>query len=222
MKQKIALVTGGSRGIGSAIVTHFRDMGYHVIAPSRVEMDLSDMKSIETFCSKIDKNIDVVVNNGGINVIATLDKLADDVFDEMLQVNLKAPLKIIQCLENKLGDGNGGHIVNISSIWGFVSKEGRCGYTAAKTAIIGITRTLALELAPKNILVNAVAPGFVNTELTKQNNTPEEISEIEKMIPIGRMAEPLEVAKLVYFLASDDNTFMTGQTILIDGGYTCK
>ena len=140
----------------------------------------------------------------------------------MIQINLKAPIAIVRALEHKLVSNRISHIVNVSSIWGFVSKEGRCGYAAAKTGIIGTTRTMALELGKYNVLVNAVAPGFVNTELTKQNNTPDEIRQIERMIPIGHMAEPEDIARFVYFLSSEENTFITGQTMLIDGGYTCQ
>lgn len=222
MNKKVALVTGGSRGIGLAIVAQFMNKGFDVLAPTRKDMNLNDMSSIESYCAQITGNVDVIINNAGINTIATLEYLDDRTFDEMLQINLKAPLKIIQCLKGQMGKTDIGRIVNVSSIWSYISKEGRCGYTAAKTAINGITRTLALELAKDNILVNAVAPGFVNTELTRQNNSQEEISQLVKLIPLGRMAESSEIANLIYFLSSEANTFITGQTILIDGGYTCK
>lgn len=219
---KTALITGGSRGIGKAIADLFRERGIQVIAPTRQEMNLSDNKSIEAFCASIEGPIDIIVNNAGINTIATLDELSEDKLDDMIQINMKAPIRIVQCLKDKLTSNKISHVVNVSSIWGFVSKEGRCGYASAKTGIIGTTRTMALELGRYNVLVNAIAPGFVNTELTKQNNSPEEIAKIEKMIPIGHMAEPEEIAKFVYYLSSDENTFITGQTILIDGGYTCQ
>ena len=219
---KRVLITGGSRGIGKAIADLFRERRWEVLAPTRQEMNLSDSQSIADYCASLDGTIDAIVNNAGINNIATLDKLGEDLFGEMLQVNLKAPVQIVRCLQDKLKKNSIAHVVNVSSIWGFVSKEGRLGYAAAKTGIIGATRTMALELGRDNVLVNAVAPGFVNTELTKQNNTPDQIAEIESKLPLGRMAEPEEIAKFVYFLASDENTFITGQTILIDGGYTCQ
>ena len=219
---KRVLITGGSRGIGKAISELFRERGWEIIAPTRQEMDLSNSQSITDYCKSIDGPLDAVVNNAGINNIAMLDSLTDDLFGEMLQVNLKAPVQIVRCLQHKLIENKIGHIVNVSSIWGFVSKEGRMGYSAAKSGIIGVTRTMAIEFGKHNVLVNAVAPGFVNTELTQKNNTPEQISQIEANLPLGRMADPKEIAKFVYFLCSDENTFITGQTILIDGGYTCQ
>ncbi|MDR0605723.1 MAG: SDR family oxidoreductase [Bacteroidales bacterium] len=219
--EKTALITGGSRGIGLEIVKVFEKHAYKVLAPTREEMDLRDHNSIVAYCEKLDKTIDVIVNNAGINAIATIENLNNEVFQDMIQVNLLAPLTIIQFFKEKMRQNSIGRIVNISSIWSAVSKTGRGGYAATKSAINSITKTLSIELAP-NILINAVAPGFVNTELTRQNNSPEEIKNITSSIPMGRLAEPAEIARLVYFLASENNTYITGQTVFIDGGYTCK
>ena len=219
---KVALITGSSRGIGKAIANKFEINGYKILTPSRSEMNLLDNSSIEAYCNKIEADIDVIIDCAGINTIATLDLLNDKDLNSMLQINLLAPLKIIQQLNDKMAGNFIGHIVNISSIWSVVSKEGRCAYSATKAAINGITRTLALELSPKNILVNSVAPGYVNTELTKKNNSLAEISNIKSLIPLQRLAEPEEIANLVYFLASDQNTYITGQTIIIDGGFVCR
>lgn len=220
--EKIALITGSSRGIGKAITQKFKLNGFKLLTPSRYEMDLNNNSSIEAYCSKIENDLDVIINCAGINMVAPLNKLEDDALNSMIQINLLAPLKIIQCLNNKMGKKSLGHIVNISSIWSLISKEGRSGYSATKAGINGITRTLALEFAPKNILINSVAPGYVNTELTKQNNSPEEIERIKSLIPLKRLADPDEIANLVYFLSSELNTYITGQTITIDGGYICN
>lgn len=219
--RKTALVTGASRGIGRAVAEWFRRDGYEVLTPTRNEMDLRNAASIAAWCSRVER-VDVLVNNAGINTIASLAELGDDALEEMLQVNLKAPLQIVRGLEGKIGGDRPGRIVNLSSIWAFVSKEGRCGYTATKSAVRGVTQTLALELAPRNILVNAVAPGFVDTELTRQNNTPDQIATLAEAIPLGRLAEPEEIARLVGFLGSEQNTYITGQTLVIDGGYICR
>jgi len=220
--ERVVLITGGSRGIGKSIADKFKSKGFQVLIPSRNEMNLADNSTIESYCSSIKCEIDVIINCAGINTIATLNELKDMDLGSMIQIDLFAPLKIIQCLNGKMGKTRTGYVVNISSIWSFVSKEGRIGYTAAKSAINGVTRTLALEYATNNILVNSVAPGYVNTELTKQNNSETEIANISSLIPLKRLAEPEEIANLVYFLSSEDNTYITGQTIIIDGGYICK
>ncbi|MDR2685058.1 MAG: SDR family oxidoreductase [Prevotellaceae bacterium] len=216
--QKTVLITGGSRGMGKATAELFKNNGYEVLVPSRKEMDLENPQSIEKYCAGIHHPIYAIINNAGINTIAPLDNLTDDIFEKMLQVNLKAPVSILRNLKEKMPTGR---IVNISSIWSVISKQGRGGYSAVKAALNSITRTLALELAP-NILINSVAPGFVNTELTQQNNTEEEIKIIENQIPLLRLAETEEIARVVFFLASEQNTYITGQTIIVDGGYVCK
>lgn len=114
-----------------------------------------------------------------------------------------------------------GRIVNISSVWAVVTKAGRLMYSTAKAGLGGMTRTLSVELAPYNVLVNALAPGYVNTELTRRNNTGAEIEAIERTIPVGRLAEPEEIAEVAAFLASDRNSYVTGQIIMVDGGFTC-
>jgi 3-oxoacyl-[acyl-carrier protein] reductase len=117
---------------------------------------------------------------------------------------------------------NYGRIVNISSVWSKVTKPGRLVYSMTKSGLNALTRSLAVELAESNILVNSVAPGYVNTELTKQNNTPAEIEKIKETIPLRRLAEPEEIAETVAFLVSSRNTYITGQVIIADGGYTCR
>ena len=218
-----ALITGGSRGIGKAICTKFEQEGYQVIAPTRKEMDLGNPKSVEEYISaNKDVCFDVIVNNAGINEINNITDITDEELINMLNINLSSPIRLLRGFVDNMKKANYGRIVNIGSIWATVSKAGRCVYSATKNGIHGVTNTLAVELAPYNILVNTVCPGFTLTELTHKNNTQTQIEEISKDIPMGRMAEPSEIAEVVYFLCSENNTYLTGQKITVDGGFTEK
>lgn len=216
-----ALVTGASRGIGAAISTRLDMEGYKVLRPARFELDLASPKSIERYLSSLKEEIDVLVNNAGINQIATLENIELANITETLQVNLLSAFQLSQFISKGMKDRKYGRIVNISSLWSIVSRKGRTSYTMSKTAMNGMTRSMAVELASYNVMVNAVAPGYVFTDLTRQNNSPEAIERISQTIPIQRLAEPEEIAYLVAFLCSPQNTYMTGQTLIIDGGYSC-
>ena len=144
----------------------------------------------------------------------------DEEIERMIAINLVAPIKLLRGFTGSMKQKKYGRIVNIGSIWAVVSKGGRCVYSATKNGIHGVTNTLAVELAADNILVNTVCPGFTMTELTVKNNTPEEIAQISANIPMQRMAKPEEIAEVVYFLCSEQNTYLTGQKITVDGGYT--
>lgn len=218
---RTALVTGASRGIGAAIARKLADSGCKILTPSRLELDLASELSVESYLARLDQPIDILVNDAGINRIAMLKKIQSEDVRDTLQINLLAPFRLIQFLAQQMKARNYGRVVNISSLWGIVSKEGRISYSMSKTALNGMTRSLAIELAPFNILVNAVAPGYVMTDLTRQNNTPAEIEKISQSIPIQRLAEPQEIANIVAFLCSEQNTYLTGQTIVVDGGYSC-
>ena len=222
MKTLTALVTGASRGIGAAITKKMRNTGINVLTPSRKQLDLSSNKSIDQFLRTTDVPIDILVNNAGINLIATGLEVLDQNIEDTIQVNLVAPIRLIRGIVPRMIQNRYGRIVNISTIWTLVSKPGRLTYSASKAGLNSITRTLAVELASHNILVNAVAPGYTNTELTKINNTKDQIEEIKKLIPLGRLAEPEEIAEVVYFLCSEANTYITGQVIFADGGFICQ
>lgn len=220
---KKALITGASRGIGFEVAKLLREQGFEVFAPSHSELDLSDETSIANYCEKHkDTTFDVLVNNAGINDIHNIDEITEEEMLRMMNVNLMAPIRLIRSVAVNMKKQRYGRIVNIGSIWGLAGKPGRTVYAATKHGIHGITQTLAVELAPYNILVNTVCPGFTLTELTYKNNSPEQIKEISGFIPIGRMAEPLEQAKFICYLAGSDNTYITGQQIAVDGGYTAK
>jgi len=219
LKNKNILLTGGSRGIGKAIRSALESEGVNCIAPSRSELDISDLSSIEAFFSSLDVELDGLVNNAGINIISPVETINDVDTEQMIKINLIAPLKLIRHTVKGMRNKQSGKIVNISSIWGVRSKENRSLYSLTKFGLNGVTKSLAHELGPDNILINSVAPGYVNTEMTNQN-VPEDIQkEIAETIPLGRFANPDEIAKLVLFLLSDDNTYITGQTIVIDGGF---
>ena len=217
------LITGASRGIGKAIFEKFTSEGYCVVAPTREQLDLSEPSSIDGFVEKNkDMHIDIIVNCAGINPIAYIEDIEDIDFDKTMQVNVKAPLKLIQGFVGGMKSRGYGRIVNISSIWGVVSKEKRTTYSISKNGIHGISNALAVELGEYNILINSVCPGFTNTELTLQNVSPIEAAKLCEQIPLRRFAEPSEIAELVFFLGSSKNTYITGQKIVIDGGFVAK
>ena len=222
MTSRIALVTGASRGIGSAIAVRLRDDGLRVLTPEHRELDLLSNDSIDAYLKHLTEPVDILVNNAGINPLGSLNEFRDSDLADTLQVNLVAPLRLIRGLTHGMINRRFGRIVNISSIWGTVSKSRRVSYTTSKSGLNGLTRALAIELAPHNVLVNAVAPGYVNTELTQRNNSPQEIETLRQMIPAHRLAEPAEIAQVVAFLCSEQNTYIVGQTIVVDGGYTCQ
>ena len=237
---KKILVTGGTRGIGKEIAIQFlinggdvtitgtkfidesklkKDWGFENIHFKRV--DFLQNESVSKFIDWINnqEKIDILVNNAGINKVdLNVDSKTSD-FNNLIDVNLKGPYLLSREVSAIMKKNKYGRIVNISSIWGSITRSGRSLYSTTKFGLVGLTKTLAVELAPHGILVNAVAPGFTMTELTKRTNTKKEIEDLKKTIPIRRLAEPIEIAKLILFITSDMNTYLTGQNIVIDGGY---
>jgi NAD(P)-dependent dehydrogenase (short-subunit alcohol dehydrogenase family) len=220
MGQKTALVTGASRGLGKVFVEQLVKNGMRVLTPNRQQLDLLSNKAIDNYLSSLTEPIDVLVNNAGINRISQTT-FSDLDLEDTLQVNLVGPIRLTRGLIPGMIERRYGRIVNISSIWSIVAKPGRITYAISKAGLNGYTRSLAVELAPYDILVNAVAPGYVNTELTRQNNTEQDLQLICKTIPIKRLAEPIEIARFVAFLCSEENSYLTGQCLVIDGGYSC-
>jgi 3-oxoacyl-[acyl-carrier protein] reductase len=218
---RLALVTGGGRGIGKAIAAELARVGITVLTPPRSELDLALPASITAYLTaQRAQPIDILVNNAGINELGALGNLGDEAWQAMLQVNLTGPLMLCQGLMGGMKARKWGRIVNISSIWSQLGREARAGYAATKSAINGLTRVAAVEGAPHGVLVNAVAPGYIATELTFTNNTPEDIRGIEGRIPAGRLGQPDEIARVVRFLCSEDNTYLTGQVLIVDGGFS--
>lgn len=237
---KTVLVTGGTRGIGAAIVKRFYDLNAKVLTTgtdkqlleklnetsgSRIKylhLDFTSIKSIKGFLLRLVKHnqIDVLVNNAGVNKIDSIDNISEEDWDQINNVNLRGPFQITKAVAKIMKKNQQGRIVNISSIFGVVSKAMRASYSTTKWGLVGFTKAVAVDLAPHNILVNAVSPGFIDTELTRKILGNDGIKEVLESIPQQRLASAEEVAKLVIFLSSNQNSYITGQNIIIDGGFT--
>ena len=242
LEGKTALVTGGSRGIGKAIalklaklgcniiinyssneskanevVSLVKDMGRDAIA---IKADVSDMnecklvvdKSIEKFNS-----IDILVNNAGITRDNLLMRMTEDEWDDVFRVNMKGTFNITKSLIRTMIKQKNCSIINIASVVGISGNAGQCNYSASKAGIIGFTKSLAKEVSKKNIRVNAVAPGFIETDMTDKLSDKIKDEYINN-IPLNRLGNPEDIANAVAFLASDMSSYITGQTIVVDGG----
>ena len=239
-KNKVAIVTGGTMGIGQAIAETLYENGATLIITG-IEKDLIDrfnaeknprklyyyvnfamQESLKDFIEVINSytKIDILINNAGINIVRPNRETTLDDFNLMNDINLKAPYILAREVSKIMIKNKYGRIINISSIWSVKTRSSRSLYTATKSALVGLTKTLSAELGEYNILVNAVGPGFTMTELTIKTNTPEDLVRLADFVPLKRLAEPIEIAKFVAFLSSDQNTYITGQNLLIDGGFT--
>ena len=216
---KTILVTGGTGGIGSAVAALFDQFKGNVIVTNSKLADFKSNESIITLLEEL-PDIDIWVNCAGINTIDELDNIIEEDFDNIMQVNVKAPFLIAKHLSKHMKKQKSGKIVNIASIWGDKTISKRLSYTTSKSALIGMTKTLAVELAKYNIQVNTVSPGFTNTKLTNGILSKKQIKELVSNVPMGRMADPAEIARIVMFLCSNQNTYITGQNIIVDGGFS--
>jgi 3-oxoacyl-[acyl-carrier protein] reductase len=243
LKDKTVLITGATRGIGKSIAQHFEREGASLILTGTnseqinklnkeaadenkrkkyFAVDFSNMMSVKQFIQDIEEypTIDILINNAGTNIIAEFIETNEEDYDFLLNVNLKAPYFLSKYVVKKMKNNGFGRVVNIASIWSVITKPKRIIYTITKNALHGMTQTMSVELAKYNVLVNTVSPGFTLTELTKSTNSTEELKRLSSVIPIGRIANPDEIAKVVLFLSSEVNTYIVGQNIVVDGGYT--
>ena len=217
------LITGGSRGIGKAITQCYLNAGHEVILPGRDELDLASETSVNEFIvANQEKEFDVLINNAAENRISPIKDLPTAAWQRMLMINLTAPFLLTKMVTPHMVQQGWGRIVNLSSCYSLVSRIGRAAYSSTKSGLNALTRTAALEYAENNVLVNAVCPGFVETDLTHQNNNPEQIQALCQQIPLKRLGKPEEVADMVFYLGSDRNSYITGQIIIIDGGFLAQ
>tara|TARA_R110000824_G_scaffold22570_4_gene82499 strand:- start:1335 stop:2054 length:720 start_codon:yes stop_codon:yes gene_type:complete len=233
---KIALITGAEQGIGKAIRDKFLAEGFIVYGTTRkstsqrieryhpLVLDLTDALSITEFTRNIDQlaRLDVFINNAGVYQPEHSTKLTAQAIENTLAINLTAPMKILPTILNKMAKSEQGKILLISSIAATVSKENASAYGASKAGLLALSRTLALEHAAAGILVNTLSPGPTHTPMVDRLLDENARFEIAQNIPLGRLANTDEIAEVAYFLCSNKNSYITGQNIIADGGFTCK
>lgn len=239
---KIALVTGGSRGIGRSIVKHLAENGADVAFTYRSRKEEADtlvteVQSLGRKAAAFQSDaantaqsndvvqavikefgrLDILVNNAGVTKDGLLMRMSEQDWDDVITTNLKSVFNFTKAACRQMMGQQAGKIVNISSVVGIIGNAGQSNYVASKAGVVGFTKSMAKELASRNIQVNAIAPGFIETEMTEKLNEKQKEG-ILGIIPMKRMAKPEEVAKVVCFLASDDAGYITGQTLCVDGG----
>lgn len=242
LKDKIAIVTGGGRGIGRAIVTEFVNEGADVIIFDKVfpedidsyieeqtskgrkvvlkTVDITQTNDVQNLCDDVTKvfgKIDILINNAGITRDKLMLRMSEEDWDAVINVNLKGAFNTIKAVSRIMAKQRYGKIINISSVVGVMGNAGQTNYSASKAGLIGLTKSVAKEFAGRNINVNAVAPGYVETEMTAQLND-EQKNAFLNIIPLKRPSKPEEIAGVVAFLSSEKANYITGQVLCIDGG----
>lgn len=234
LKGKVAVVTGGSRGIGRAIAQGLLSCGARVLITSTHDtsgwwkqettvthavLNFNNDASIEAFSRTLDQfdRIDILVNNAGIHYPMAIDRIKQSQWEEVLRVNLTGPMRMIQLVLPKMKE-HGGSILNVSSISGIIARPGGGTYSASKSGLIGLTRAVALDLAKHRILVNALCPGTTRTDMVDQVLSQEQTEQFRRQSALERLATPEEIANIALFLVSPLNTYITGQAIVADGG----
>ena len=242
LKDKIAIITGASRGIGREIAVLFAREGAKLVLTSRnpealkavakeiyeisreeplvFQLDVRDSAKVEELLDKtLDKykRVDILVNNAGVTKDGLFVRMADADWDEVLDTNLKGTFLCMRAVSKAMMKQRYGKIVNMASVIGLTGNAGQANYAASKAGIIALTKSVAKELGSRNVMVNAIAPGFIDTEMT-QHLTADVKNAILKTIPVGFFGKPIDVAKTALYLASDESNFITGQVITVDGG----
>lgn len=242
LEKKIALVTGGARGIGREIVLKLASEGAHVaftdirlegaadevvnlirakgVQATAIQSDVRNLSEAQNAVDAVVKEyqrIDILVNNAGITRDNLIMRMSEDEWDSVLAINLKGTFNFCKAACRQMLGQREGKIVNIASVVGVMGNAGQVNYSASKAGVIGLTKTLAKEFASRNIQVNAIAPGFIDTDMT-QKLTPQQREALAGAIPMKRIAKPEEIASVVAFLSSPAASYITGQVINVDGG----
>ncbi len=227
-----ALVTGGTRGIGAAIATRLVLEGAAVTVTGMNKngacpegalfrsVDFADIEATERFVDEVRlSGFDILINNAGVNRIAPFAEIAPKDFDRIQLINVRAPFRLCQAVIPNMREQGWGRIVTMSSIFGIISREQRASYSTSKFAIDGMTAALAAEVAQYGILANCVAPGFIDTELTRSVLGAQGVEELAGRVPVRRLGQAEEIAALVFWLCSTENSYISGQNLVIDGGF---
>ncbi|MFN3194796.1 MAG: 3-oxoacyl-[acyl-carrier-protein] reductase [Chlorobiota bacterium] len=232
LNNKVAIVTGGARGIGLDISKNLASSGAKVYALGRSEnmnvedsiiyrqCDVSNLESVQEVFKSIQKeagSIDILVNNAGITKDNLLLRMSEQDFDDVININLKGVFNTCKAVSRYMLSQKQGRIINIGSIVGTTGNAGQSNYAASKAGLIGFTKSLAKELAARNILVNLIAPGYIQTDMTGKL-TEEQVDSFKDNIPLKRAGQPDDVSDVVKFFASDESRYITGQVLHVDGG----
>lgn len=239
LQGQIALVTGGSRGIGLAIATALAEAGARVAVVARdaaraqraaeglpgnghrgFGCDVADAESVNSLAKQVDEALgtpDILVNNAGVTRDNLLMRLKDEDWDLVVDTNLKGAFNTIRALSRGMMKKKGGRVINITSVVGITGNKGQANYAASKAGLIGLTKSVAKELASRGILVNAIAPGYIETDMTAE--LPEAAREtLQQQIAVGRLGKPEDIASVARFLAGPGAAYITGQVLVVDGG----
>ena len=243
LNDKVAVVTGAGRGIGRAVAIAYARMGADVICVSRTEensakvaaeveelgrkawakaVDVSDTAAVEAAAKEILEQagkVDILVNNAGVTRDNLLMRMSEEEWDTVLNTNLKGAFNFTKAFTRPFMKQRSGRIINIASVIGLIGNAGQSNYAASKAALIGFTKSVAKELAPRGVTANAIAPGFIETDMTAAIPDGHR-AEMLKQIPLARFGAPADIARTVAFLAGDAGAYITGQTLVVDGGMT--